>query len=171
MLYLSKKRKFEEIFRKYYPLLCLYSNKYIGNMSEAEDVVSQFFCDAYEKEYFFKIKSSLSSYMYTSVRNLSIKYLKDHLRHSINIDKQFEHTYNFELSEIFDGEVNDDSFERIKTCIQQLPPQCRIIFEMKRMENKKYKEIAQELGISVSTVETQMSRAMKKLKAMYLNSG
>jgi len=53
---------------------------------------------------------------------------------------------------------------RIKTALRKLPEKCREVFELSRFGGKKYSEIAEHLNISVKTVETQMSKALKILK-------
>jgi RNA polymerase sigma-70 factor (ECF subfamily) len=50
---------------------------------------------------------------------------------------------------------------RNQTVLENLPPQCRLIFVKSRMENKRYATIAMEMGISVKTVEAQMGKALK----------
>lgn len=168
---LRKKQKFENIFTEYYPALCAYAYKFLGSWSEAQDVVSQFFCEALEKGYLDKVSSSLSAYLFTSIRNRSLKQLKHNAQFQKKEGVEFEHTYEFEAhSKLEEDAFQKDAFDKIKTCIQQLPPQGRLIFEMSRFENKTYKEIAAELEIAIGTVETQMSRALKKLRSLYFEN-
>jgi RNA polymerase sigma-70 factor (ECF subfamily) len=72
--------------------------------------------------------------------------------------------------EVTDNAAFSDTLEvaelesRIKSALQRLPEKCREVFELNRFEGKKYTEIASHLNISVKTVETQMSKALKILK-------
>lgn len=54
--------------------------------------------------------------------------------------------------------------ERFQRAMDALPPQCRHIFELSRFESLKYREIADQLGISIKTVETQMGKALRVMR-------
>jgi RNA polymerase sigma-70 factor (ECF subfamily) len=103
------------------------------------------------------------------VRNRCIDYMRANARQiktvSIeNPDIQLKlHELGMETS--FDEELFSDATEiALKKALEQLPPQCREVFTLNRFDGLSVKEISEKLNISVSTVKTQIARALKKLK-------
>ncbi len=150
---------FEEAFRSLYAPLCGYSQKYLKDQESAEEIVQDVFCNLWEKRGSIKITTSLSSYLYTSVRNRCL----NEIRRLKNVDTEG----------VDDGKIggwDDNSIEaleldqKIEDAIAQLPEMSRRVFELSRFEGKKYKEISEELSIGVKAVEANMSRALKKLR-------
>ncbi len=152
------------VFKKYYSPLCVYANKYCRNESIAEEIVSNFFFGFYEKRQSLNIESSLRSYLFRSVRNSSLNYIRDHARIVSENDKNVNY-FEFDQSDtVYDTLLGKELEEVIDKAIDKLPDQCKAVFVKCRFEGKKYKEIAEELNITINTVETQMSRALKKLR-------
>ncbi len=126
----------------------------------AEEVVQEVFSQLWSKSDNIQVRTNIKSYLYGAVRNGCLNNLKhqkviyahqEHAKHDQNY-----HTDNFlELNELQD---------KIDHGLSQLPDKCREIFEMSRFEDKKYKEIAEELNLSIKTVETQMGRALKVMR-------
>ena len=107
--------------------------------------------------------SSLKSYLFKSVHNRCLNYIRDHKRivkndlphESKALNAYIESTDYLEVTEL---EMT------IKSAIDGLPDHCRRIFIMSRFEDMKYSEIAQELGVTVKAIEAQMSKALKILR-------
>ena len=110
-----------------------------------------------------KVHTSLKAYLYRSVYNECMNYLKHQkVKHAYQT-----HTMNLEKNQYEDAAAQLQYRElekKVKHAINNLPEQCRTIFQLSRFENLKYREIAAQLDLSVKTVETQMSRALKKLR-------
>jgi len=158
----GNKNAFEFVFKKYYSVLCIYATKYCGSKEIAEEIVSQFFLNFYDKRETLTINVSLKSYLFRSVRNTALNYIRDN---SKLVNKEYINEVNIKYTDtVQDTLIGKELEEVINKAIDNLPDQCRIIFIKSRFEEKKYKEIAEELNISVNTVETQMSRALKKLR-------
>jgi RNA polymerase sigma-70 factor (ECF subfamily) len=111
----------------------------------------------------FEWEKPAKSYLFTSVYNRSLNYIRDN-RKLIRQD-------NFQaLHLVADESAYSENLEtaelesRIKQTLQRLPEKCRQVFELSRFEQKKYSEIAMQLNISVKTVETQMSKALHVLR-------
>ncbi|MFN7197391.1 MAG: sigma-70 family RNA polymerase sigma factor [Hylemonella sp.] len=64
--------------------------------------------------------------------------------------------------------IGHETQQKIDSAILRLPPQCRTVFQLSRLEGLKYQEIANHMGISIKTVETQMTRALKQLRVEVL---
>ncbi len=151
---------FDELFRKYYKNLTYFSIKIVKSRETAEEVVQDLLVNFWEKRHQLEPTISLKAYLYRAVYNNSIHYYKK--------EKQYEKTDVTEahsLSLDFDNIMEQSELEtRIYQLIEELPTECRKIFKLSRFEELKYKEIAEQLVISVKTVETQMSRALKYIK-------
>jgi RNA polymerase sigma-70 factor (ECF subfamily) len=149
---------FDSIFRKYYQQLCFFSLKIVKKSETAEEIVQDLFVQFWEKRQCININISLKSYLYRSVHNNSVRqFKKDNLLESIDEKHGFANE-NFD-----DLLVQNETETKIYKTIEELPEQCRKIFKMSRFDELKYREIAEKLNISIKTVETQMSRALKYL--------
>jgi RNA polymerase sigma-70 factor (ECF subfamily) len=156
---------FKELFKKYYPPLCIYCKlKYGFDIHLAEDVVHSGFIKLWETRQTLAPEISPRSYLYKIIDNLSLNML----RHEKVKQKHAAHllkTTSEEISETtFDSIDLKELSAAIDGAIAELPEQMRIIFELRKYEGLKYAEIASRLNISVKTVDTQISRAMTKLK-------
>lgn len=154
---------FESLFRAQYPVLCGYARKYVEDIDQAEEIVQEMFFNFWQKKDKVEINISLEAYLFRSVRNACLNYLK-HLK----IREEYRLATNDEIrkkeQEVHDHVVALELQERIENVIDQLPPERKKIFKMSRYEELKYKEIAEKLNLSVKTVEVQMSKALKFLR-------
>jgi RNA polymerase sigma-70 factor (ECF subfamily) len=130
----------------------------------AEEIVQNVFFRIWEKKEQLQIDDSLKAYLYRSVHNESLNHLK-HLK--IKTSFQLQYSGNMESSnqdasnQMVAAELEND----IQKAISELPPQCRTIFQMSRFEQLKYQQIADQLNISIKTVENQMGKALKVLRS------
>jgi len=153
--------EFEEIFNTYYARLCNYAYKLLLDHYRAEDAVQQVFSKLWEKRGEYNINTSIQSYLYKATYNMSINEIKR--------TQKFNALENEELVKLsdFDADVANNMNE-LETAIEKalsiIPEKCRAIFVMSRYEEMKYKDIAQNLGISIKTVENQMGKALKLMR-------
>ncbi|MDR2038052.1 MAG: RNA polymerase sigma-70 factor [Bacteroidales bacterium] len=164
------KREFELMFKSYYPYLCFYAESIVGEKCAAEEIMSDFFLRLWENHKSIVINKSLQAYLMKGVRNNCLK----HLEHMKVHQKHKEHVqYLMENSDLLlpqSGEhplsllITRESLEEIEKAIDLLPPQCKEVFTLIRMDNLSYEETSKKLGISINTVRTQIVRAMRKLK-------
>jgi len=167
---LSKDRgAFDILFRSHYSALVFVANDILHDKQLAEEVVQDVFVKLWKTGSNLSINTSLDSYLTTMVRNRSIDYIRANARRiktvSIeNPDIQIKlHELGMETS--FDEELFSDATEiALKRALEQLPSQCRQVFVLNRFDGLSTKEISEKLQISVSTVKTQIARALKKLK-------
>lgn len=149
---------FDEIFRKYYSQLCFFSLKIVKSKEAAEEIVQDLFVQFWEKRKTLDINISLKAYLYRSVYNNSVRQFK-----SNNKFESINDSYNSVEDNFTDLLEKNEIENSVYNCIEELPEQCKKIFKMSRFEELKYREIAEKLNLSVKTVETQMSRALKYL--------
>ncbi len=156
----NKENAFDELFRKYFQNLVWFAMKMVKSKEIAEEVVQDLFVNFWEKRHELDLKVSIKAYLYRAVYNNCIHALRKNKLHDSS-----ELTLANELTEDFENLLEISELEtRIFGLIEQLPTECKRIFKLSRFEELKYKEIAEQLQISIKTVETQMSRALKFLR-------
>ena len=156
-------RSFEELFRLYFTPLTYLAKKYMNDIETAKEIVHDVFINLWEKRDTIDLNKPVKSYLFTSLNNKCINYIRDNKKFNHNIIEldDFNNDSNWESS---DKLVECELEDKINTTINSLPEKCRQIFIMNRFDNLKYKEIANKLGISIKTVEAQMSKALKVLR-------
>ena len=157
------KRAFEELFRSFFPSLVLFAQKYVPDQDTAKEIVHNVFINLWEKRKQVDTGSPLKSYLFTSVHNRCLNYIRDQKKFDKD-DTIFQRLDSTDFSDGVDRLEEQELEQRIYDALQSLPEKCREIFMLNRFEGLKYAEIAQKLGISVKTVETQMSKALKILR-------
>jgi len=158
----GNEKAFDDIFNTYYTPLCIYAKKYVEEIENAEEIVQDLFVKLWEKQNQLDINTSLKSYLYKSTYNSCLDFQK-HLK----IQQKYKDRVKEDPPEFIDfcdNLIELELEEKIKKAIDSLPKQCCKIFKLSRFENLKYKEIAEQLNISVKTVENQMGKALKILK-------
>lgn len=157
------KHAFESVFKTYYKILCSYANQIIFDADNSEEIVQEMFFQLWQKRDFFLIETSLKSYLFRAVHNSCLNHIKHNkvkLAYSQNI---IQNKSNNSDNEYFMDE-SDELQTLLGNAIEKLPPERKKVFMMIRYEERKYKEVADILGISVKTVENQMGKAMQFLR-------
>lgn len=157
---LSDKNTFEKVFNTYYQQLSAFAFQYVESHEIAEEIVQDTFTNIWSKSGRIEIRTAVKSYLYGAVRNACLNFIKHK-----KIERRYEEQEQWK-SEGFETDFLelDELQQEIDNGLAQLPEKCRQIFEMSRFEEKKYKEIAEELGLSIKTVENQMGRALKVMR-------
>jgi|SRR6056297_568415 len=151
---------FEAVFRSYYEDLCLFAISYVKDKDLAEEIVQDVFYTIWEKRKELKITSSLRSYLFTSVKNKSLNYIRKEDSKQ-KYTTYIKNTKNDKVLTPYD-EINTKELSQIiDLTIQRLPERTREIFKMNRFHGLAYKEIAEKLSISIKTVEANMGKALK----------
>jgi RNA polymerase sigma-70 factor, ECF subfamily len=164
------RKTFDLVFKHFYPGLCTFAYDYLKSADIAKEIVQEIFLALWEKHHTINIKTSVKAYLYRSVHNRCLNYIRDNKSSSqstlqIGQLKQEADLLLLEIpDELFDSTFSEQVERELDDAINNLPEQCKIIFCLSRYENLSYPEIASQLNISVSTVKTQMLRAMDKLR-------
>lgn len=151
------------LFRRYYVNLCNHAIRFVHSKEVAEDLVSELFASFWQNRVFEQITSSYRAYLYKAVRHRAYNYLKWQVQRTDSLD-------SVSINAASENVLPDDALLytelhiKVERIIQQLPPQCRRAYLLKRVEGKKYDEIAGELQISVKAVEALVSRALLRLR-------
>jgi RNA polymerase sigma-70 factor, ECF subfamily len=159
-------RNFNCLFDELYTPLCQFCTRLVNDADTAEDIVQEQFVYLWENWQRLAPISSIKAYLFKSVKNRSLNYLKKQF-YKNGVDK-FEY---IETPQVKTSPAASDLLENqeleilLGRALGNLPLRCRTIFTMKRFAEMSNKEIADNLNISVKTVEAQMTIAMKKLNA------
>jgi RNA polymerase sigma-70 factor (ECF subfamily) len=151
--------RFKAIFTAHYNNLRYYAFSILKNEVLAEEAVQNVFCRIWENGH-VNIEKVTQAYLYRSVHNESLNFLKKE-----QVKARHEAQWTNELLEERTDNVDYKAlYEKAQQALSELPEQCRTIFQLSRMEQMKYREIAERLGISAKTVEAQMSKALRILR-------
>ena len=153
---------YKELFDLYYMPLSVYSLKYCDSFELAEDIVQDLFIKFWDEKIYLKLEDSISPYLFKSVKNNTIqatkkqnKYFFEEIEDQVNVLIDEEH---------LDLEFLEQEKTKLYKEIEALPLKSKEVFKAIVLENQKYKDVAVELGISVNTVKTHYSRALKQLR-------
>ncbi len=165
------KELFEQLFKEHFVHLCNFSFQYVRDHDIAKDIAQRVFLKLWEKRDRMDPEKQIKSYLFTAVRNQSLNHIRDHKKYR-------SHVLDIEISDIDVSFVEEDEGvsdlqKKVSKAIDTLPEKCQKVFRMNRFEEMKYKEIAEELDISLKTVEAHISKALKHLReqlSAYLTS-
>jgi RNA polymerase sigma-70 factor (ECF subfamily) len=159
---------FKYFFDKYYNDLCNFVNIYLHDKVLAEEIVQDIFVYLWGNKENLRINTSVKAYLFTASKLKSLNHLRD-TRNQKRIIDQLGKSTAPDAIDFDDSFIDTEEFRKIlDAAIEQLPPKCKEIFLLSKKEELSNKEIAEQLGISVKTVENQMTVALKKLREYLL---
>lgn len=158
----ADRRAFTEIYNRYWALLFLHAKKMVKDDDEAMDIIQDTFVYLWNKADEITISSSLSGYLYSSVRHRVLNIIN---RGKLK-EKYIDSLMSFDDSDPDSSEdlIAKELEIRIEEAIHQLPKKMRTVFEMSRKTNLSHKLISEELNISENTIKKQINRAIKSIK-------
>ncbi len=152
---------FKQLFDKYYDyafkVACLYCS-----FLDAEEIVSDVFIKVWNNREGLKEIQNLRYYLFSSVKNQSLNYLRKKKIDTADIENIFDFLIQDEENPQWQMEVKELS-GRLENVISNLPPKCRMVFQLVREEGMKYKDVAAQLSISENTVEAHLKKATKRI--------
>jgi RNA polymerase sigma-70 factor, ECF subfamily len=161
-------RAFESLVRAHYGRLCGFACRLVGSREVAEDVVHEVLLRIWRHREQFEFRDPLA-YLYRSVRNRIISDRRRQAGHAKLLARAISGDtipiLNTEQIGIASSLENEDLRRAAAKAVDALPERCRLVFTMRREQGLSYAEIASILDISIKTVENQMTRAGKLLRA------
>ncbi|WP_207425240.1 RNA polymerase sigma-70 factor [Pedobacter sp. SYSU D00535] len=154
---------FERLFKEHFKALHAYANMMLKDEEQAEEIVQQVFLKLWERREQLNIQISIKAYLYKSVHNDCLNYFQQNKTRA-KYEDYASRSGSAEAGSAAKKLELKELEGRIADALDELPQQCRTIFQMSRFEELKYKEIAEQLGISIKTVENQMGKALKILR-------
>lgn len=151
-------KQFEQLFKSYYSLLCNYASQFLEQKEDAEEVVQELFFQLWKKRKELQIHTSFRAYLYRATYTGCMdKIRKEKVRNSYK-EKQMK----FQKNEYEEHALEASEIDQIiLDTLSKLPENVKKVFKMSRFEGMKHREIAEQLSISVKTVEANMGKALK----------
>lgn len=160
-------KDFDKIYLIYYPKLVRFSTEYLLSKEDAENVVQDVFLHVLEEYKEFSSIENLNAFLFRLVKNKSIDFLRRKIAIEKNHARLKEYQLKYEAMEEFDDSLSENDISNIIIkAMESLPPKCKEVFVLSKIEGLKYAEIAEKLAISPHTVRNQMSIALKKMKTI-----
>jgi RNA polymerase sigma-70 factor (family 1) len=163
-LFLSEDEEaLSELHNIYFYRLYRLAYTIVGNRETAEEITNDVFLKIWEKRHLLKNVVNPELYLLKCVRNKALEFLRSkRLKVEILEDDLHDFSVEWETSpeQIL---ISSEMVRHINKAIGQLAPKCKLIFLLVKEGNLKYREVAELLQISVKTVESQMSIALKKI--------
>ena len=166
----GKKEAFFILYKKFFVALCLFAQKFSIGKGAAEDIVQDVFFELWLRRNEIDFDLPMKAYLFKSVLNKSRNYIYDkRVKDKISFDSDNDIQFIDDYLQSFvvyqeDSLLLKDLDREIKTYVESLPEQCHRIFIMSRSLNLKNKDIALRLGISIKTVEKQITKALSGLR-------
>ena len=151
---------FKDIVQHQYAQLCALSVQFTDSIAISEDLVQDVLLRFWEDKKYHLAASSIRAYLFTAVRNASIDYIR---KNKLHIFTSLEESIYLPEEQINAKDL-EEQYQLLHQLLEELSPQEHAVLLSIVVDNKKYKEVAQEMGITVNTVKTYLSRAMKFLR-------
>lgn len=153
---------FRTLFFQFFSPLCVFAHRYIDSWETCEDIVQETFFKIWKNRKNIVIKTSSRNFLITSVKNTSIDYLRKQETEQNWQQKEIENNTSWYTS----GDIYStiELEQMLSAALAKLPDNIRIVFEKNRFEGMTYSQIAAEHNISVKTVESYMTKALKHLR-------
>ena len=161
----DRKDLFKVRFQKHYPRLCAIAYGYVSDKDDSEDIVQEAFIHIWDKGKDDLPEQEFMAYLATAVKNGCISFLRKRKNDTVSIEE-----YPLADSHPADASLEGDEErpspeELLEKALSTLPPKCREVFLMAKLHGMKYREIASKLEISEKTVDNQMTKAIRLLRA------
>lgn len=160
---------FERIYRHYYPRLNYFARQYLLDSEASKNIVQDVFMELWVNRTTLHMNTNLQAWLFTVTKNKSLKTIS-HLKSTKNYSSYIKsRQLDINQKALSDLDTSYFVFEELEKQFQQslekLSPACRRVFEKSRFENKKNREIAEEMKLSIKTVEAHISKVLRVLKA------
>ncbi len=142
-----------------------FSFSFVKSNEVAEEIVSDVFIKIWEIRGRLTEIGNLKLYIYTITKNFSINYIHRSYKNIPGSIEELDIQPQVTLNNPEESYISAEMIGRIRQVILQLPPQCRLIFQLVKEDGLKYKEVASVLNISPLTVRNQLSIAVRKIAA------
>ncbi|MBC6999417.1 RNA polymerase sigma-70 factor [Cytophaga sp. FL35] len=157
------KESFRILYDRYFDFLYQYSFTLLKDTQQSQDLIQELFVQLWEKKGYLEI-TNLKSYLTAALRNKVINTYRNNKY--VDLDEEL-------ISQLVSPIIGDEQLEEndlemeFNRILNNLPRKCRNVFYLSRIKNYRNKEIAEELDISIRTVETHISNALQYFKVLH----
>lgn len=164
-------RGYELLFKRYYKQLCSHAVRFVYARDVAEDIVVEVFSQFWSKQLHTAVTTSYRSYLFTTVRHAAFHHMKRNFGKESLTEELGELTVPTQASSPQQELQFQELVLKIEQVIRSLSPQNQKVFLMSRFEGKRNIAIAEELGISVKTVEGHITKGLSILRKALQDHG
>jgi len=157
----GQSRAYDAIFLKYYKLLCVNAYFYLHDEQEAKDLVQAFFLEMWEKQIYMRLSGDIKGYLYRSIQNRCL----NHIKKKETLEKRqevYQLTENMSSTET--NEEREQTYMKLDNAVGELPNQRKEALKLVYLQNKKYQEAADIMGISLNSLKTHLKIGLKNLR-------
>jgi len=165
---------YEELFKQTFPRMLGYCKLFIHDQAQANDLVQECFVHLWEKRSTISPNQSVESLLFVMLRNRCLNYLRDQKNELIDKnlsaigENELQHLYQLDFTGREEKTLEESLIEAIRESVDNLPEKRKLVFIKAKIEGKKNKEVAEELGISVKAVEKHLHQAKEQIRTEML---
>ena len=152
---------FEQLFKQHYRTLCFHAMSLVNDLDTSKDIAHDVFLSLWYHRATIDFTRLILPYLFSLTRNRALNYLEHKKIQNNHVRQHLADDPTYTLS---DDSTREELLERILARIELLPERCSQVMKLSFIECKKYKEIAEELNISVNTVKTHITTGLKTLR-------
>ncbi|MBQ8501854.1 MAG: RNA polymerase sigma-70 factor [Bacteroides sp.] len=162
---MEQEKQFEAFFRENYTRFYFFALQFINDEEACKDIVSDSFEFAWDKFNTVEV-NNWKSYLLSYIRNKCV----DYIRHQ-EVKKRYVEFYQKMVMEnrYMHTPEYDERILKIRKIIAGFPPQTRLVFQECYLREKTYKEVAEELGVSINAIKKHIVKALKILRESTVN--
>jgi RNA polymerase sigma-70 factor (ECF subfamily) len=161
---------YEELFKQTFPRMIGYCRLFIHEQDQANDLVQECFIKLWEKRSSIKTTQSVESLLFVMLRNKCLNYLRDQKLskpeteiYSVD-ENELQHLFQLDFIGKEETSLEEQLIVAIRESVDRLPEKRKIVFTKSKLEGKKNKDVADELGISVKAVEKHIHQAKEQIR-------
>ena len=163
-------QSFSRLFKETHPRMMVYCRLFVKNEKDAQDLVQECFMRLWRDRKKIDPNKSVESLLFVSLRNRCLNYLKDQGRYAFStmedgvLPNEVQYLYQLDFTEKRELSLEEQLIVALKKAIEELPERKREVLKKNKIEGLKQKQIAEELGISIKTVEKHIQEAKQELR-------
>jgi RNA polymerase sigma-70 factor (ECF subfamily) len=161
---------FKEVFQLLYPRLKGYCKLFISDNNVVEDIIQETFISLWDMRTSLKTEKSVESLVFVMLRNRCLNVLKKQKLEQGNIPieqlqiNELQYLYQLDFTDKEEKSMEEMLIESFRDAVEELPEKMRVVFQKCKIEGKKQKQVAEELGISLKMVEKHIAKAKLQIR-------
>ncbi|MFV0268653.1 MAG: RNA polymerase sigma factor [Draconibacterium sp.] len=161
---------FKDVFRILYPRMKGYCKLFISDEGKVEDLIQETFITLWEKRDFIKTELSVESYLFVVLRNKCLNFLRQERLESAtftmdaNEASELQYLYQIDFLGREEKSLEEQLIESLQEAVNELPDKMKQVFTLCKIEGRKQKDVADEIGISLKMVEKHIAKAKEQIK-------
>lgn len=161
------KSAYDAIFLKYYRMLCTNAYFLLQDEQQAKDLVQQFFLEMWDKQLYRQLHGEIKGYLFRAVQHRCLNLLKKQAYQQRELE-----AYGLQLERDMIPETRSPGiYQQVINVISELPVQRQQAFRLVYLQQKKYQDAADDMGISVNSLKTHLKLALRFLRERIKISG